>query len=462
MKSNFLLILYEIIILFILCFVLFICQDYTIFFISVVIGSFIFLYNFSKLFHSLSYFKLSNLLNISYLGLYVVSTLIVLFLNSEYELTNISLFGINYSINSLCIALGSIYLVSIFLKTISIFERATYLEFTINDMFINNTKLLLIIILIIILTGIFTNVLVMNSTLNLDYSEPEANIIGGFGILLASILLPLSLFASRSLIFKNILLILFLAFSFLIVLMVLGRRAIVVESFIGLILYKNIINKNFIFNFVKIFYVSLIFILISIFVLVIRNSDSSIVNSPLSTINGALASMSSRDLYDGTLVNIRERPFALSYVAELITVTSDRSPLLGQELDFALNSSTPKFFNPDKSYLPLNSESFIHPQLGIPIFDGPNSLITSGYNDFGYLGIFIYVSLFLLCSIIILSVAKFLGNYVYFVTLLPILYLTLFSENDLGAYLVAFRNLLFFMILYIPFIKISNLIYLKK
>jgi hypothetical protein len=352
--------------------------------------------------------------------------------------------------------------VSIFLKIVSIFEGSIYLEFPINNKFIKNTKLLIIIIWLIIFIGIFSNVLVMNSTLNLAYSEPEVNIIGGFGALLTSILLPLTLFSARDCNLKNTILILFLAFSFFIVLMVLGRRGVVVESFIVLILYKNIINKNFSFNFVKIFYAAIIFIFISILVLAIRNSDSSEIDKPFSTINGALVSMSSMNLYDGTLVNISERPFALSYFAELITVTTGRPPLFGEEFSFAVVSSTPKFFDKNKSYFPLNSESFIHPQLGITIFDGPNSLISSGYNDFGYLGIFTYVSLFLLSSMITLRIAKFLGDHIYFITLLLILYLTLFSENDLGAYFVAFRNILVFMILYIPFIKISNLFNLKK
>jgi hypothetical protein len=212
MKGNYLSTFFEIIILFILSLVLFIFQNYIIFFIATFIGFLIFLYNFNKLFYYFSAFKLSNLLNLSYLGLYVVSSLIVLVLNGEYDLTKIGLFGMNYSISSLCLALGCIYLVSIFLKTASIFERTIYLEFDISDFFITNAKLLLLLIFVLIITGIFTNVLVMNSTLNLYYSEPETNIIGGFGVLLASILLPLSLFSTRNCNYKNIPLILFLIF----------------------------------------------------------------------------------------------------------------------------------------------------------------------------------------------------------------------------------------------------------
>lgn len=95
--------------------------------------------------------------------------------------------------------------------------------------------------------------------------------------------------------------------------------------------------------------------------------------------------------------NFRSRTFILSYLAGLMDVTSPHMPALGSELLYSLRAAVPSVLMPGKtSALPGAPEDFIHPRYGIPVFDGPNSVLVAGFDDFGYFGALIYPLLFVL------------------------------------------------------------------
>jgi len=96
-------------------------------------------------------------------------------------------------------------------------------------------------------------------------------------------------------------------------------------------------------------------------------------------------------IHSVVLENLSDRVFVLGYFAELVAVHSYQAPLWGDELIFALKQAIPSAIWPEKAnVLPLSSEEMVHPALGLRVFDGPNSIVTAGLNDFGYVGAILY------------------------------------------------------------------------
>jgi len=90
--------------------------------------------------------------------------------------------------------------------------------------------------------------------------------------------------------------------------------------------------------------------------------------------------------------NVKLRTFVLQYLTELSRGEAFREPLYGQDLERAFVVATPIMLYPDKlldkRFEP--EEPLINPAFGIPIFDGPNSILTGGVSDFGVFGLFLY------------------------------------------------------------------------
>lgn len=89
--------------------------------------------------------------------------------------------------------------------------------------------------------------------------------------------------------------------------------------------------------------------------------------------------------------NIGYRPFILSYFGGLIGIASNRIPTFGAELIYSLQMSIPSILMPSKvASLASLPEGLIHPLYGIRVFDGPNSLLVAGFDDFGLIGAVLY------------------------------------------------------------------------
>jgi hypothetical protein len=89
--------------------------------------------------------------------------------------------------------------------------------------------------------------------------------------------------------------------------------------------------------------------------------------------------------------NVGSRPFILSYLGGLMGIDSNQTPVYGEGLLYSLQMVIPSLLMPGKtSLLPTSPEELMHPLYGIPIFDGPGSLLVSGFADFGFIGAIIY------------------------------------------------------------------------
>jgi len=107
----------------------------------------------------------------------------------------------------------------------------------------------------------------------------------------------------------------------------------------------------------------------------------------LSQLSGAQASVVRGQLAE----NIGSRPFILSYLAGLMEISSSRMPAFGAELFYSLQMVIPSVLMPGKvAALPPSPEYLVHPRYGIPVFDGPNSALVAGFDDFGFLGALVY------------------------------------------------------------------------
>lgn len=142
--------------------------------------------------------------------------------------------------------------------------------------------------------------------------------------------------------------------------------------------------------------------------------------------------------------NVRGRTYILSYVATLFSAERTHLPIHGEEVDYALESAVPSIFFPQKtSLLPAEPEEFVHPALGLPVFDGPNSIFTAGLADFGVLGLLSYPAFVaLLYAALRRLVVERLPRPIYYFVVFRLLFQLLSIETALsGLVTTALRDL---------------------
>jgi len=141
------------------------------------------------------------------------------------------------------------------------------------------------------------------------------------------------------------------------------------------------------------------------------------------------------ELQEKLTANISQRPFILSYLAGLIEAHTEKNiPFFG-ELRHAFAMAVPSLLQPQKTHKMLPaSENVIHPLLGLPLFDGPNTMLTAGLNDLGLIGMLLYpiavLGLYILLSrLIVVKCSPFL----YLFIVLRLMYSLLYLEDSFGA-----------------------------
>ena len=91
--------------------------------------------------------------------------------------------------------------------------------------------------------------------------------------------------------------------------------------------------------------------------------------------------------------NETTRTFIVGYLAELIEASETRSVMWGYLLKLNVASSVPTVIWPGKWKILAEGgteEYSCNPQMGMPIWDGPNSALTAGLCDFWWPGLFLY------------------------------------------------------------------------
>jgi len=151
-----------------------------------------------------------------------------------------------------------------------------------------------------------------------------------------------------------------------------------------------------------------------------------------------------RDLATQFAANIASRPFILSYLAGLYAAETTHSPLGGQEVTYATQTAIPSaIFHKKAALLPASPEQFVHSALGIPVFDGPNTILTAGLNDFGVIGALLYpLALVAVYATVRRLVAGRLPSILYYLVVFRLLYQLLYVEQSLSGMLtVGLRDL---------------------
>jgi hypothetical protein len=426
-------------------------------FISCLIGSCIALLTLFRLLSAIESIKLTNIINCFILIFYINSTFLVYFsylLSSDnIHISDLSMFGTDFGINDLASALAYIYYLSFLLFIFSLLEPPV---FTKSFSRFNNKSgiALLTAINIGFVYAYFSGGLITNLGVPNEEIIQQGNLINGLINTFITVLVPLSIYViyqkKRYITFKNIYIFSLMVISALI----LGRRALLAEIIMSLIVIKVYYNVNFFeilkFNKINFFkyliLVSILFIGSSIIILDLRSSYYDLNYVPISSFDTFL------DLIEKLVSGFISRSFIISYFAELISAHQYFKPLHGDELIFAFKIAIPHFLYPDKYLLPMSSEVFSHPALGIQVFDGPNSLITAGYNDFELYGAIFYPLFFIFISRLIIFLFKDAYRYINFIVIFIVFFTSMSIEVDLNAIIVVYRNMLI-LVIFLGFIS---------
>lgn len=145
--------------------------------------------------------------------------------------------------------------------------------------------------------------------------------------------------------------------------------------------------------------------------------------------------------------NLGSRPYILAYFGGLADLDSDRLPTHGTELSLAVQATIPSSVS-EKSGAALVPENVIHPLYGLAAFDGPNSFLVAGFDDWGLLGVVAYpIAVVFLFRLIFQLTRRIVRNsaVVYFVWA-ALAFQLLYIEQALAGALVAVRNLLLIVV----------------
>lgn len=156
--------------------------------------------------------------------------------------------------------------------------------------------------------------------------------------------------------------------------------------------------------------------------------------------------------------NLAERPFILSYLASFVSAQTTYPPLWGDELVYAVKTAIPSLLFPEKTaVLPGAAEEFVHPAFGFYVFDGPNTIVTAGLNDFGPAGAVLYPILLVAVYIFIRRLLQ--GSVpvlIYYLVMLRLIYQVLYVEQSLSGMLttglrdLALMGIVSYLVLKLP------------
>ncbi|HET8685302.1 MAG TPA: hypothetical protein VFM18_01410, partial [Methanosarcina sp.] len=165
------------------------------------------------------------------------------------------------------------------------------------------------------------------------------------------------------------------------------------------------------------------------------------------------------DISATTTENERERTFIIGYLSELMEKSEEIPPLYGEVTKFSLATVVPSFLWREKmKYMSLGfEEAIIHPHFRLPIWDGANSLFTSGLADFGLPGCIGFPIFF---GIIYSFIPSLLRSGINGIALAPLhigfFYTLLGVEAATSSYLVAIRDLFLICVIFTLFIKLLS------
>ena len=453
---------------------IFILQRYELFFtISIFFGSLVYVFLLFNLLNETKNIKFTTLLTIGLLGGYSIGTANYIFseligdTSYSYGLLD-NLFGGSYSFSSLAVSLSLIYFSCGILCALSHKENPIFDNYDIKFFKFKGINILFNIIVLIALISVLTGKIQFQVTVS-DGLE-NVSILNQISQILIPGILPLFIlkYDNNGLLLNKIITI-FSIIVLMVVLLGLGRRSLIFTIVGMIIAYAiknrgelNLLKKYKLRNLLYAFIIAIVLSTSFKFLFALRLS-SSIIQDKLSIkelIVGAYELMESDSKFvaESLSENSNQRTFILSYLATIFDAEEGYKPLYGDELIYSIKMGIPSIIFPSKIYtLPADTETLVHPRLGIPVFDGPNTIITSGVTDFGYIGGFLYPLILIFINLKIVQYTKNLPLFVVYFIKFRLIYMTLSIEQTLYTFISSGpRDLLVLALIFSIILKLNN------
>ncbi|MDG4594413.1 MAG: hypothetical protein P9F75_01750 [Candidatus Contendobacter sp.] len=425
------------------------------FIISIVVGSMLSIYALATIIFRQNFLRFTNIMAISFLLGYSLSTLIYfvthfsfVILSEKFDVT-----GYYVTQKELSLAISMVYFVC---ATLFLFSRVDYSIDSVlhktNLVFLDIRATLLVYLgLGIVFFALISNNLGYQGVQKIDEASNQISIIGAISIQIAPVLPAMFLIKIKQKVNKHLIFIDIIGFALsLILLFSLTRRTLLYSIIISLIalapkaqeihkINPRILLQYLIFGFflLIIIYIGFYFFMgLRIAQQTIGESNKSIFELLLTAKDSGL--LIGTELGDTLHENMSNRPFFLvNYLGILISAHQSYSPLWGEELSFAIKSAIPSTIWPSKiMILPSMSEELTHPLLGLPIYDGSNTIITFGLNDFGVFGAILYpVFIAHLYGSLVYFLQERVPTFIFYFIILNLIFKVFSLEESLAVFL---------------------------
>lgn len=159
--------------------------------------------------------------------------------------------------------------------------------------------------------------------------------------------------------------------------------------------------------------------------------------------------------------NSLERPFVIKYLAQVIEKVSSGKQLSGEAIYTTVLYSIPSALIGVKVF--ATDEELIHPKLGLFITDDPNTILTTGAADFGWIGLLLYpVFVVLVMKFVLLMVKKANIRWMDYFVQFGVLYVFLNVENSMTQYWSFVRGAILMLAMAFALRFVLNGIYIRK
>ncbi len=138
--------------------------------------------------------------------------------------------------------------------------------------------------------------------------------------------------------------------------------------------------------------------------------------------------------------NLQTRTFVLPFLANILDASWSKTPALGKDVLGMLQLSIPSALYPDKNVY-FSEEELVDLQYDFAYGDQPNSILTAGATDFGFIGMILYPLIIVFLSKALLNfVARWLQPIPLLFVALSFILMMLVTEATLSGYFDAIRN----------------------
>jgi uncharacterized membrane protein YuzA (DUF378 family) len=152
--------------------------------------------------------------------------------------------------------------------------------------------------------------------------------------------------------------------------------------------------------------------------------------------------------------NVTRRTFVLTFYADCLELTSQKTPAYGGDAFDQAEAVLPRALFPSKTAYE-SEEVFANKQFGMNFTDQPNSLLTAGAIDFGLMGVVIYplIMAYLLRKFIEL-VSTYLPAFPAAFIVLGLLFTSLQTEMTITGYVTLFRDAILISVALLLFVSL--------